>query len=100
MQTRQRIVVNGFQSPPAEPHADSAEDGKHKVSESRAKVLSAGLSVSSLVLYLSSSSLIIILNKRLMVDDGFKYPLALTGLAQIAGALAGAPLLCQGIACS
>lgn len=51
--------------------------------------MSAVLSVASLVLYLLSSSLIIILNKQLMVNDGFKYPLALTGLAQFAGALAG-----------
>lgn len=52
-------------------------------------VVGAALSVSSLVLYLLSSSYIILLNKRLMVDDGFKYPLALTGLAQLAGAIAG-----------
>lgn len=57
---------------------------------SKESVRSAALSVSSLVLYLLSSSLIIILNKRLMVDDGFKYPMALTGMAQLAGALAGA----------
>lgn len=47
------------------------------------------MSIASLVLYLLSSSYIILLNKRLMVDDGFKFPLALTGLAQLAGAVAG-----------
>lgn len=52
-------------------------------------MMGAVLSVSALVLYLLSSSLIIILNKQLMVNDGFKYPLALTGLAQLAGAFAG-----------
>ncbi len=57
---------------------------------SKESVRSAALSLSSLGLYLLSSSLIIILNKRLMVDDGFKYPMALTGMAQLAGALAGA----------
>ena len=57
---------------------------------SKETLRSAALSVSSLALYLASSSLIIILNKRLMVDDGFAYPMALTGMAQLAGALAGA----------
>ncbi len=58
-------------------------------SASKPVVLGAVMSVASLVLYLLSSSYIILLNKRLMVDDGFKYPLALTGLAQLAGAIAG-----------
>ena len=52
-------------------------------------IMQAVQSTCALVLYLLSSSLIIILNKRLMVDDGFKFPLALTGLSQVAGALAG-----------
>ena len=52
-------------------------------------IMHAVQSTCALVLYLLSSSLIIILNKRLMVDDGFKFPLALTGLSQVAGALAG-----------
>ena len=55
----------------------------------QAAVMQAVQSTCALVLYLLSSSLIIILNKRLMVDDGFRFPLALTGLSQVAGALAG-----------
>ena len=81
----------------AEPRAVTADgaavatNGAVKVVplEPMAKALSALKSVSSLLLYLASSSLIIILNKRLMVDDGFKYPLALTGMAQLTGALSG-----------
>ncbi len=57
-------------------------------------IMQAVQSTCALVLYLLSSSLIIILNKRLMVDDGFKFPLALTGLSQVAGALAGMSVQC------
>ena len=56
----------------------------------QAALVKAIESTGALLLYLLSSSLIIILNKRLMVDDGFKFPLALTGMSQVAGALAGA----------
>ena len=56
----------------------------------QAAFVKAVQSTGALVLYLLSSSYIIILNKQLMVDDGFKFPLALTGLSQVAGALAGA----------
>ena len=56
----------------------------------QAAFVKAAQSTGALLLYLLSSSYIIILNKQLMVDDGFKFPLALTGLSQVAGALAGA----------
>ena len=59
--------------------------------QKQAAFLKAVQSTGALLLYLLSSSYIIILNKQLMVDDGFKFPLALTGLSQVAGALAGNP---------
>ena len=60
----------------------------------QAAFVKAAQSTGALLLYLLSSSYIIILNKQLMVDDGFKFPLALTGLSQVAGALAGAYAVC------
>ena len=103
MQTRQqarnRQVLNGdTAAPAAEPPATTSPNGASGTTngdikvvslEPKATLFSALKSVSSLLLYLASSSLIIILNKRLMVDDGFKYPLALTGMAQLAGAVSG-----------
>ena len=94
MQTRQRIVqpvVNGQAAAPYT-HGKAGTAAAHveeETSTSKPVVLGAVMSTASLVLYLLSSSYIILLNKRLMVDDGFKYPLALTGLAQLAGAVAG-----------
>ncbi|EIE19444.1 hypothetical protein COCSUDRAFT_67899 [Coccomyxa subellipsoidea C-169] len=94
MQTRQRSsgpITNGKSSTA---YVNGNANGtaaamNEKTSLAKPVVVGAALSVSSLVLYLLSSSYIILLNKRLMVDDGFKYPLALTGLAQLAGAIAG-----------
>lgn len=87
MQTRQRKAEPTVKGEFPIAHVNGAV--KHEASPAKPVVLSAALSVSSLVLYLLSSSYIILLNKRLMVDDGFKYPLTLTGLAQLAGAVAG-----------
>jgi len=44
----------------------------------------------ALVLWFVSSSAIIVVNKRLLVDEGFAYPLTLTGLSQFVSALGGA----------
>jgi len=63
--------------------------GAEMKEQKQAALLKAIQSTGALLLYLLSSSYIIILNKQLMVDDGFKFPLALTGLSQVAGALAG-----------
>jgi len=63
--------------------------GAEMKEQKQAAFLKAIQSTGALLLYLLSSSYIIILNKQLMVDDGFKFPLALTGLSQVAGALAG-----------
>ena len=48
------------------------------------------LPIGALVLWFVSSSAIIVLNKRLLVDEGFAYPLTLTGLSQFVSALGGA----------
>lgn len=49
------------------------------------------LPIGALVLWFVSSSAIIVVNKRLLVDEGFAYPLTLTGLSQFVSALGGAP---------
>lgn len=46
-------------------------------------------SLLSLALYMASSSSLIILNKQLMVDDGFRFPLFLTAAGQVASVLLG-----------
>ena len=48
------------------------------------------LPVLALVLWFVSSSAIIVVNKRLLVDEGFAYPLTLTGLSQFVSAFGGA----------
>ena len=48
------------------------------------------LPIGALVLWFVSSSAIIIVNKRLLVDEGFAYPLTLTGLSQFVSAFGGA----------
>ena len=48
------------------------------------------LPIGALVLWFVSSSAIIVVNKRLLVDEGFAYPLTLTGLSQFVSALGGA----------
>ena len=77
---------NGFHSSSTTTNGVAIETQEMK----QAALVKAIESTGALLLYLLSSSLIIILNKRLMVDDGFKFPLALTGMSQVAGALAGA----------
>ena len=47
----------------------------------------------ALLAYLLCSSLIVVLNKRLLVDEGFHFPLALTGLGQMVSAAAGVTML-------
>jgi hypothetical protein len=46
-------------------------------------------SLLSLAAYMTFSSALIILNKHLMVDDGFGFPLFLTGAGQIMSVLLG-----------
>ena len=46
-------------------------------------------SLLALCLYMASSSALIILNKQLMVDDGFGFPLFLTAAGQIASIILG-----------
>lgn len=89
---KQRAAVNGELDITRNAlHSKAAvEDGAETKEMKQAALVKAVQSTTALLLYLLSSSLIIILNKRLMVDDGFKFPLALTGLSQVAGALAGA----------
>ena len=84
--------MNGIShSAPNGQHSSMAVNGVAETEEMKqAAFWKAVQSTSALLLYLLSSSYIIILNKQLMVDDGFKFPLALTGLSQVAGALAGA----------
>ena len=78
-------------SAPNGQHSSMAVNGVAETEEMKqAAFVKAVQSTGALLLYLLSSSYIIILNKQLMVDDGFKFPLALTGLSQVAGALAGA----------
>lgn len=81
-----------FPSTPNGIHSNSTTNGVVVETQEmkQAALVKAIESTGALLLYLLSSSLIIILNKRLMVDDGFKFPLALTGMSQVAGALAGA----------
>lgn len=43
----------------------------------------------ALTLWMVVSSLVILLNKRILVEDGFSYPLTLSALGQFASALAG-----------
>lgn len=46
-------------------------------------------SLLALALYMASSSALIILNKQLMVDDGFRFPLFLTAAGQVASVVLG-----------
>ena len=46
-------------------------------------------SLLALCLYMASSSTLIILNKHLMVDDGFRFPLFLTAAGQVASVILG-----------
>ena len=82
-------AANGVQSIAASENGKAVPGAAEVPQGKQAALVQAVQSTCALVLYLLSSSLIIILNKHLMVDDGFKFPLALTGLSQVAGALAG-----------
>ena len=88
---RQMTMDGSSHSTPNGQHSSQAINGAAETEEMKqAAFVKAVQSTGALVLYLLSSSYIIILNKQLMVDDGFKFPLTLTGLSQVAGALAGA----------
>lgn len=88
---RQMTLDGSSHSTPNGQHSSRAVNGIAETEEMKqAAFMKAVQSTGALLLYLLSSSYIIILNKQLMVDDGFKFPLALTGLSQVAGALAGA----------
>ena len=82
-------AANDVQSVAASNNGKAVPGAVEGLQMKQAAIMQAVQSTCTLVLYLLSSSFIIILNKRLMVDDGFKFPLALTGLSQVAGALAG-----------
>lgn len=43
----------------------------------------------SLLLWMIVSSAVILLNKQILVEDGFSYPLTLSALGQFASAIAG-----------
>ena len=88
---KQRMPMkDSSHSMPNGQHSSQAVNGRAETEEMKQAAFVKGIqSTGALLLYLLSSSYIIILNKQLMVDDGFKFPLALTGLSQVAGALAG-----------
>lgn len=48
-------------------------------------------SLLTLASYMATSSALIILNKHLMVDDGFGFPLFLTAAGQVASIILGTP---------
>jgi hypothetical protein len=92
---KKQLAIGSARELPSTPngfHSSSTTNGVVNETQEmkQAALVKAIESTGALLLYLLSSSLIIILNKRLMVDDGFKFPLALTGMSQVAGALAGA----------
>ncbi len=50
---------------------------------------SKAASLLALCLYMAASSSLIVLNKHLMVDDGFRFPLFLTAAGQVASVILG-----------
>ena len=65
--------------------AETSSSGQDHI----APVVSSLFPAASLLLWGVSSSCLILINKYIMVDLGFKFPLMLTGLNQMISAMAG-----------
>jgi len=73
-----------------------------RLSSAWRRTLRAGLrnlpAVASLACFVVVSSLLIIINKEVLVDDGFRFPFALTSMGQFVSALSAIPFAASGVA--